>query len=68
MATLSEQDRMELLADAVSVERRQEFKKMNKRAAILTPVEWLDFLNQAAELSRNTRPVHVPIVGNNFLL
>jgi hypothetical protein len=68
MGTLSEQDKIELLVDAGSVERQQEFEKMNRRAATLSPVEWLDFLNQAAKLSHKTNHVSARITGNKFLL
>ena len=68
MARLSERDKIELLADANSVDRQQEFMKMRRRAAPLTPVEWLDFLNQAAKFNRETKCVAVRISGDQFLL
>ena len=68
IVTLSRQDREELLADANSAKRQQEFARMNTRAATITPVEWIEFLNQAFQLSKLEKTKKVLIRGNNFQL
>lgn len=70
MASLSEDEKRELLVDARSVERRQEFAALRERArsSRLTPDEFLEFLNWSQHFIREEPKERSPIKGDVFIL
>ena len=68
MPSLSKQDKIDLLADLHSAERRKDFEEMSMRTSSLTPAEWIDFLDQTTKLFKNIGDKKTIIRGNNFLL
>ena len=51
MAQLTEEDKADLLEEASSEKRRDEFAVLNMRSKVLSPLDWVDFLTQVSKLS-----------------
>ncbi len=70
MSKLSEQEKRELLEDAASSERRNDFRRLRDRSlsTMLEPSEYLDFLNWAQQFSTPEALPRKPISGTRFLL
>ena len=66
MTRLDAKDRQELLADAASDRRRQDFARVDCRLVVMSPADYMAFLTSASELA-----THGPqrlITGDRFLL
>ncbi len=64
---LTDQDKLDLIADVNSDNQRLAFEALNIRYNDLTPDEWLEFLTRYSKLFvRNS--AQEKIVGDNFLL
>ena len=70
MAKLSDQEKRELLEDAHSSERREEFAALRKRAeeTRLSPEDYIQFLNEAQPFMHEKATPRPPIQGSVFLL
>lgn len=54
MATLSEQEKQDLLAEVASEARRADFAFLDNCSRVLSPLEYLEFLTWASSLSRES--------------
>jgi hypothetical protein len=69
MTWLTEDDKAELLEDANSAQRQQEFSLMKTASRRLTPVEWLVFLTQFSSFTQHNKALSKALIqGNNFKL
>ncbi len=69
MARLSEEEKAEFLADALSSERRGDFRVLRERAEkALTVDEFLEFLNWSQQFMAEDVSKRGPIRGTKWLL
>lgn len=66
MTRLVAKDRQELLADAGSDRRRQDFARVDCRLVVMSPADYMAFLTSVSELA--THAPRKPIKGDRFLL
>jgi hypothetical protein len=63
MTKLTEREKQELLADAASISRRKDFDKLRVNTRVLTPAQYLDFLNWAGAFMNEKHQDRPPIEG-----
>lgn len=68
MARLTETEKQELLHDAGSSSRREDFARLEQLLVTLPPHEYLAFLTSASQLTTEKKSDRPPIAGNRFLL
>ena len=68
MTRLSEKERSELLEDAASRLRQNDFRRLQQRLVQLPPGDYLDFLSQTSTLSTEKASDRPLMTGDYFLL
>ncbi len=68
MTRLSKTEKRELLDDAASATRRDDFARLDRRLVTLTSREYLAFLTSASQVTSEKKSDRPPISGDHFLL
>lgn len=68
MARLSEREKKELLEDAMSMRRRRDFRRLEKRRSRLPPDQYLAFLTSASRVGIEKHANRPLMTGDKFLI